>query len=107
MVSDIRKLRDAVNDLADVSTAELDDEAWYNRLWELLDPVIDARAGQALGAHQLPAGELPAWARGLNPLPGLGKHDYEPDGNRSASPMQTDPPCRICGQSRRDCEKGR
>lgn len=43
-MSDIRKLREAVNALADISTAELGDEAWYDKLWELLDPVIDARA---------------------------------------------------------------
>lgn len=42
-MSEIRRLREAVNDLADISTAELDDEAWYERLWTLLDPVIDAR----------------------------------------------------------------
>lgn len=32
-------------------------------------------------------------------------HDYEPDSDRRPSPMSTDSPCRICGQSRRDCEK--
>lgn len=70
-MSEIRKLREAVNDLADISTAELGDEAWYDKLWELLDPVIDARAEKALGSHRLPVGELPTWAKGLNPLPGL------------------------------------
>lgn len=47
-MSELRKLREAINDLADVSTAELDDEAWYDRLWELLEPVIDARSELAL-----------------------------------------------------------
>lgn len=71
-MSDVRKLREAVYDLAtDDDTAELGDEAWYDKLWELLDPVIDARAEKALGAHRLPVGELPPWAKGLNPIPGL------------------------------------
>lgn len=50
-MSETRRLRDAVNALADVSTAELGDEAWYDKLWELLDPVIDARAERQLAAQ--------------------------------------------------------
>lgn len=49
-MSEIRKLREAVNDLADVSTAELDDEQWYDRLRMLLNPVINARAERQLTA---------------------------------------------------------
>lgn len=30
--------------LTEPETADLPDEEWYDRLWELLDPVIDARA---------------------------------------------------------------
>lgn len=62
-MSEIRRLREAVNDLADVSTAELDDEAWYDRLWQLLDPVIDARAERQLAATLRPQGEQPDWVK--------------------------------------------
>lgn len=51
-VSELRKLREAIYDLAtdDELGDELSDEAWYNRLWTLLDPVIDARAERQLAA---------------------------------------------------------
>ena len=48
-MSELRKLRAAVAALAlEPETAELGDEQWYDRLWELLDPVIDARASAQL-----------------------------------------------------------
>lgn len=48
-MSDVRKLREAIYDLAtDDDTAEIGDEAWYDKLWELLDPVIDARVERQL-----------------------------------------------------------
>lgn len=56
-VSELRKLRDAVYDLATDDGEVLDDEAWYDRLWELLDPVVDARAHRALDAPTHDAGE--------------------------------------------------
>lgn len=33
------------------------------------------------------------------------EHDYEPDATCKPRPMHTDPPCRICGSSRRSCER--
>lgn len=36
--------------LTEPETAELDDETWYDRFWELLEPVIDARAERQLNA---------------------------------------------------------
>src|SRR6187431_250641 len=73
MSDELRKLREQVAALgSEPETAELSDEAWYDRLWELLDPVIDARAYRSL-ADANPAGELPAWAR--NPLRPLGLDD--------------------------------
>lgn len=48
-MSELRKLREAIFDLAtSAADAHLDDEAWYDRLWELLDPVVDVRAHRAL-----------------------------------------------------------
>lgn len=44
MSDELRKLREAVYDLATDGTEVLDDEAWYDRLWELLEPVTDARS---------------------------------------------------------------
>lgn len=35
------------------------------------------------------------------------KHDYEPDRERAPHPMSSEPPCRICGKTRRACEKAR
>lgn len=49
-MSEIKKLREAVYDLATDEDLVLDDEEWYNKLWELLDPVIDARAARSLAA---------------------------------------------------------
>lgn len=48
-MNELRKLRDAVWGLMNDGYGRgLSDEEWYDRLWKLLDPVIDARAGQAL-----------------------------------------------------------
>lgn len=44
-MSELRVLREAVAALAsEPETAELGDEEWYDHLWALLEPVIDARA---------------------------------------------------------------
>jgi len=37
----------------------MDDEAWYDRLWTLLDPVIDARAERQWNAAAGPPVQLP------------------------------------------------
>ena len=59
MTSDeLSDLRLAVRNLSlDADEAGMDDEAWYDRLWILLDPVIDARAYRALAIHTHDAGE--------------------------------------------------
>lgn len=61
-MSELRKLREAVYDLATDEDEVLTDEAWYERLWELLDPVIDARAERQLAVA------LNAW-RDLDDVP--------------------------------------
>lgn len=50
-MSELRKLREAVYDLATAEDEVLTDEQWYDRLWKLLDPVIDARAGEAIATY--------------------------------------------------------
>lgn len=42
-MSELRKLRQAVADLATDPVSRTDEE-WYDELWELLEPVIDVRA---------------------------------------------------------------
>ena len=43
-MNEIKQLREQLDDfVADADVVCLDDEAWYERLWTLLDPVIDAR----------------------------------------------------------------
>lgn len=49
-MSELRKLREAVYNLATDEDEVLTDEVWYDQLWELLDPVIDARAERQLAA---------------------------------------------------------
>lgn len=55
MSDELRKLRDAVYDLATDEDKVFTNEEWYDRLWELLEPVMDARAGHTLDVHD--AGE--------------------------------------------------
>lgn len=50
MSDELRKLRDQVYDLAIDEDPILTDEEWYEELWKLLDPVIDARAHRATEA---------------------------------------------------------
>ena len=53
MSDELRGLRDAVWELMNTSYgAGTSDEEWYDQLWELLDPVIDARVNRALGTVQ-------------------------------------------------------
>lgn len=52
-MSELRKLREAVYDLATSDDEVHTDEEWYERLWELLDPVIDARAERQLAATRV------------------------------------------------------
>ena len=50
-MDELRKLREAIAALgSEPETAELGDEQWYDRMWELLEPVIDARAERQLAA---------------------------------------------------------
>jgi hypothetical protein len=50
-MSDISKLRTAVwHMMHDTYDAGLSDDEWYDQLWTLLDPVIDARAERQLAA---------------------------------------------------------
>lgn len=71
-MSDVGKLRAQLDDfVADEAVVRLGDEAWYDRLWELLDPVIDAQAKRSLAANTTPKGELPDWARDTLPVLGL------------------------------------
>lgn len=59
-MSDLGKLRERIRALAlDADEAGLDDEDWYDRLWELLEPVIDARA--ELAHRGLAQAAQPSW----------------------------------------------
>lgn len=61
MTSDeLSDLRLAVRNLSlDADEAGMDDEAWYDRLWMLLEPVIDARAERQWNAAAGPPVQLP------------------------------------------------
>jgi hypothetical protein len=66
MSDELRRLREQVAALASEPEAvSLDDETWYDRLWELLEPVIDSRAELALRGLTT---ELPSWAKPENRL---------------------------------------
>jgi hypothetical protein len=51
MSDELRDLRAAVYNLATADWIKRTDEEWYDELWRLLDPVVDARAGHALNTH--------------------------------------------------------
>lgn len=59
MSDELRALREAVRDLATDDAEVLGDEAWYDRLWELLEPVVDARAERQWNAAAGPPAQLP------------------------------------------------
>jgi hypothetical protein len=50
MSDELRDLRAAVYNLATADWIKRTDEEWYDELWKLLDPVIDARAERQLNA---------------------------------------------------------
>lgn len=79
-MSELRKLREAVYDLATDEDEVLTDEAWYERLWELLDPVIDARAHRALGTDVQPATQW-VGSSTTTPLPHVDTSEFEDPDN--------------------------
>lgn len=72
-MSDIGKLRALLDDfVADEDVVRLDDEAWYERLWKLLDPVIDARIERSQQAvDAMLDKKLPDWAKNVHRPLGL------------------------------------
>lgn len=67
-MSDIKKLRQQLHSLTTYEDfTRLDDEAWYTMLWNVLDPVIDARIErQQQAVDALLDEKLPDWAKNVH-----------------------------------------
>lgn len=74
------ELRYAVYCLTVDNYVKRTDEEWYERLWELLDPVIDARAHRALGTDVQPATQW-VGSSTTTPLPHVDTSEFEDPDN--------------------------